>query len=892
MAATKTPRKTPAPLLQLYNQVFPPKLRRRKGYALLGRYIRQGGSVFTLVEKGVHGLVRDFGISPTDAQHFLRRANALAFHVQRQFIEQTLTGAKPPQRKPLSGPLSMVEGPSYEQLFSTDFDALCPPDALESITSPVAYLIWLLMRIRNHIEPHGDKDNQNPDLRMMPLMDRRRDIEPSLIDFISVHQSVSSVDIIIPVLETFIKAHSEGDVDVDDAMSEARFPNGMPYSRAWTTIDFVARHHDLSVGEMARVVDPASPYFLSPYGWGGHAGRALLQALGLGPYQQALLIESPLNAGDDGAVERFYTLNFGTYGLEHRNIYQVPFFCEKTKLEARQLEALLSIRSFAPTRSANVPLNKNDASLIPTGAQSGSVYLNAGETPSVGIDFGEDAGSFLHRLTDWSNSRVDRMNRKLRLDQWLGLPPDQVDALLMAAINAEAHAQPPEHKCWISNNTLQAIGLFQELRERCGCSAEDFAVFIHELSIFGRGEVLSQFDRVFNAQPFSSEPLQIGDCTFPVSPAPGEEGLTVHKICHALGINLHTYRHLAEAIAQALGRKQTLERDVKTLSSFFRMVKLPRMLGITPVEAIVLLMTLGGVSWLNALAGVPRIQSNKQPGIPSVLDVIYGMNSCVDWCTEHELPMAWMLQQVTPNTVPPAASSDERQLFEHLQSLLSAALFSNAALLMAGVPPLAGGADWLDLLAALVDHKGLVLTQAEANERDYLTYARELLDVAVRAGIGEGDAASRAPIVEKMLEVLLLARAGQVSVVKECLALYAGLRSELVVLVLTWAGGTVYQVLGQALEQRVKDDEVSAYRRRAEDEAGGLLILLAEVRRRSAVAVKFDLGTAVLEDHLSYGYRAWMNLEDKHELSLSTLYYLTVLTQAFALGVHRGRLRW
>lgn len=879
----KTPRKTPAPLLQLYTQVFPAKVRRRKGYALLGRYIRQGGSVFTLVEKGVHGLVHDFGISPTDAQHFLRRANALAVYVRRQFIEKTLSGDKTEPVRPMSGLLSLVAGPSFERLFDIPFDRLCPPDALESVTSPVGYLMELLMWIRDRIEARGDGEK-------MPLMERRTDLLQLLVDHKAVHQPVSSVDIIVPVLEKFILAHGTVDGDLDDALREARYPNGLPHCEHWKTIDFVTRHNELSVGAVVRVGDLSFPYFLQTNARGSDGERALLHGSRLGPYQRVLLTEGPVPDGDSDPSkeeqERFYLLNFGATGVEFGNINQVKFFCERTKLDALGIERLLSIRSFAPVRSANVPLEK-DESLIPSGAQSGSVYLNARLTPSVGIDYkmGEGGGGreFLHRLINVQPSRTDRMNRKLRLDQWLDLPSEQVDHLLMAAINAEVTPRMLEPDCWISDNTVQAIGLFRELGERYGCTAEDFAVFIYELSIFGHGELRSQFDRIFNAQALSPRPLQLDGSEFQVFPAPGEEALIVNQLCSGLGIDLYTYRHLAQAIAEAHGLKDTLKCSSAILSSFYRMVKLPRLLGITPVEGILLLMLLGGDSWLKALAGVPELKSNKHEGMPDVLNIIHAMESCVRWCHERDLSVLWVLQHASPVVVS-AVSLNEQQLFEQLRSLLSAALFSETALLMAGVPPLAGAAGWLDLLTLLVDSRGLVLVQEELIELEYPTFARQKLDEAVRIGIGEGDEDSRAQIVEKMLGVLLLARAGQVSVVKECLAVYAGLRPELVLLVLTWAGGTVHQVLKSALDVATHDDGAATGRRRQTDEGNPLLTLLADVQRRSSVVVKLGLSVKLLEDYLAYGYKTWLSRDKKHEFTLSTLYYLTVLSHAFTLG--------
>lgn len=857
------------PSLQMFEQVFPSL--RGAEYSTLKHYLEDGKSVFPLVEKGVSGLVADFGLSPADAQRFLQRANALAIYVRRQFIEQRLYGVDTEVAKPSSGLLSIVEGPSFEGLFDVDFDTLCPPDALESVASPVAYLVDLMKWIDQIESVPGDGVEPK-----MPLNARRTDLARLPIDFNAVHQAVSAVDIILAKLETFIEDHTDGpdDFDVNEAMSTARYPNGLPYYQAWVTLDYVARQNALSVGDVTRAVDQAFPYFLQPEAWAADGGRAMLHASRLGPYQRELLTEDPFESEDDSEQVQFYLLNFGTTSEDWRNISQVPFFCERTKLDALQLEALLSLRSFAPVRSANA-LPSDDE---PSGAQSGSVYLNAGSTPAVDIDF--DADEKLRRLSVFPEepARYDRMNRKLRLDQWMGLPPEQVDGLLVAAIHAQVRAQIPDHPWWISDHTVQALGLFQELRERYDCTAEDFSVFVDALSIFGRGDMPSQFDRVFNAQTTFQEPLKLDGGAFPVFPVASAEELTIKQLCSGLGIDLKTYSYLALTIAQAHGREDTLLRNLAIVSSFYRLVKLPRMLGMTPIEGLVLLTTLGGETWLNALAGVPVLGEVTQP---DVLNIIHAMESCVSWCRERELPVLWMVQQVSPIVASATASTNEQQLFEKLRSLLPATLFSDNALLMAGVPALAGGAVWLDLLTSLVDSNGLVITQWPSIESDYPVFARERLDTAVREGLGEDDEALRAPVIEKMLAVLLQVRAGQVSVVKESLAVYAGVTSELAIPVLTWANGTVYSVLKQALERA---NDTANGRWRAGENDDRFLALLADVRRRSAVVLKLDLSVELLEDYLAYGHLDWFDGLDKHAFSLPILYYLTVLTRAFGLS--------
>lgn len=867
------------PAQQLLAQMFSDE--QRESYAEFSTYLESGGSIFPLVERGVQGLINDYRLHPEDAQAFLRRANSLAVFVRRQFIEHTLTGAPAKITRATSGLLSIVAGPSFEQLFQPNFDALCPPQALESITSPVAYLIELLRWINQRIYAVGADDK-------LDLHVRRRDLKKLLVDFNAVHQSISALDIIVPVLETFIEEHAVADAngkktDLEDALIEARYPNGLPYYQHWVTLDFVARHHGFSVGNFVHLADLAYPYFLQPDAWDNDAGRALAFASRLGPYQRELLTEAPVDNTDSDARTAYYERNFGTDEIEWQNLNQLSFFGERTRLDARGVESMLSIREFSPTRSANVTLYEGEAG-INDSVRSGSVFINAGTAPAVTVDYHSEG--FLHRLSV-APTEIDpyeRMNRKIRLDQWLSLPAEQVDALLAAAINAEKRGVAPTYPCWISTHGVHALGLFQLLREGYGCNAEDFAAFIDQVSIYGRAESPSLFDRTFNSQGSYRQALVLDGAEFPTLPAQGVTELTISQLCSGLGIDLQTYAYLAQAIARAHGLGATLQRTPAIISSFYRLVKLPRLLGLAPVEGAMMLIQLGGVGWLDGLAGSPRIVERRDSdSTPDVLNLIYAMHSCVSWCKDHALPVSWMLQQVSPPQALAVASEAERRLFDQIRNLLPAALFNNAGLMMAGVPT-PTGLDWIQLLTVLIDSSGLVIA-SPLPETEYLAFAREMLDQAVRDGIGENNAESRGVIVERMLTVLLQAREAQVSVVRECLAVYTSLDAERGLRVLVWARSSVYQLLSLVLgrgERDVQDARRSGAQ--TNDQPDLLLSLLAEVRRRSAVVSKLDLSVLLLDDFLQYGHNAWMDQDDRHAVTIKTLYYLTSLTRAFELG--------
>ncbi|WP_330207710.1 Tc toxin subunit A [Pseudomonas sp. AM14(2022)] len=864
------------PVQQLLRQVFSDE--QRETYTDFCNYLENGGSIFPLVEQGVQGLVSHYRMKPDDARAFLRRANSLAVFVRRQFIEHSLRGSQTRVTRPDSGLLSMVAGPSYESLFSTNFDGLCPPQALESIASPVAYLIELLRWIEEKIHVIGGEEK-------LDLHVRRQDLKRLLVDFNAVHQAVSALDIIVPVLETFIE-ENDSEQDLEEALIQTRYPNGLPYYQHWVTLDFVAREHGLSVGNIAHMVDLAYPYFLQPEAWDNDAGRAFTHASRLGPYQRELLTEVPIEPDDTDARDAYYERNFGTPGTDWLNLNQVKFFGERTGLDTREIEALLSIREFAPTRSANVSVYDSEQPGADESQRSGSVYLNAATIPALSIDYREVGKEFLHRFTQAPEiiDRYERMNRKLRLDRWLELPSEQVDALLTAAIRAEARHAIPANPWWISTHQVHALGLFQSLRERYGCSAEDFAAFIDEISIYGRANVLSLFDRTFNSQGNYRQPLLLDGATFATLPVQGVAELTISQLCSGLGIDLQTYAYLAVAIERAHGFSGTLERTTAVISSFYRLVKLPRLLGITPVEGVLMLTLLGGESWVDGLAGLPQVHARlNSETTPDVLNLVYALHSCVSWCKDREIPVLWMLQQVAPLQALAVATQAEQQLFEQIRNLLPAALFNNAGLSMAGVPSLEG-LDWLRLLTELVDPTGLVI-DLQLPETDYLSRARVRFDQAIREGLGENDASVRGVLVERMLGVLLQAREAQVSVARECLAVYTGLDTERGLLMLTWAQSTVYQLLSQVSARADRDaTETPSPAARAAEQADPLLNLLADVRRRSAVASKLELSAVLLEDFLRYGHKAWMAQDDRHLLSIRTLYYLSALGRAFALS--------
>lgn len=862
------------PSVELFEQVFGKQARYKK-FAALKAYLERGDSIFPLVEKGPVRLAEDFGLSIEYAQKFLLRANALAIYLRRRYIEQLLTGETTPS--PYEGGFNT--GPSYELLFPTNFHEYAPVGALEDSTGVVGYLVQLWTWVRDNIEPYGDLD---PDTGRLFIHERRPDIEALMIDHNAMNKTISAVDIILDVLKAFIAKHTDG-ADLDEQMIERRHPYGLPYYRHWATINAVVIHHGLSVGHFSRWTSAQYPNFLQPDAWDEDGGRALELASELGPFQRALLTEDPVtDDADQDTKEAFYAKNYGLHGVDFQSLNEAKFFGARTRQDSEAIAASLSLRSYAPTRSDNVHVYEESATH--ESERSGSVFINAGKPPALDIDY-LNFSPRLSKLPNIHPETYDRMNRKRRLDLWLDVSPEQVDLLLVAAFNAERagdaeNPEPPD--IWITDKTVQSLGLFQTLRRGYGCKAADFAVFIDKMSLYGRGQAPSQFDEIFNNVLGNyREPLVIDGGDFPLLLAPGVSELTVNRICSALKIDLQTYQYLAQAIARAHGLTNKLQRSPEILSAFYRLVKLPRLLNMTPVEGLSMLTVLGGEAWVNGLAGIPAIRKNRETRntVPDVLDLVSALVSCRYWCQTRNLPVPWMLQQVTAPEVSNEASEPEQRLFGLIHDLLDKALLTNASFLRDGVRELPGR-DWRELMPSLTDPQGLVKSY-DGCEAEYLMFARQELDKAVEEGLNE-DSSVRAPIVEIMLTVLLQARDAQLSIAGKCLAQYTELDAERSLRVLSWANSTVYKLLTSIVEHMAEEWMLPLPLR--SEPLDPLFKLLAEVRRRSAIVSELDLSLETLSELLDYGINVWWKQVDRHAVVVSTVYYLSVLAHAFEIS--------
>ncbi len=872
------------------------------------RFIEEDGSVMQLVQLGPQGLMDSLGLTSHEAQLVLDKANSTLVHVARHFrIHRTIRHVP---RNPLhyTGINAMVDGPDYDKLFDPDWAATTPVGSLDANDSPAAYFIELLKKALD-LEARDETKAE----KKIPLLKRRSDLATRVIDPQMAYRMTPTVVLVNEVLSSIIENHPETPLAtnevIDDRLLNKRYPmTSLPFEWYQEQWDYVLQQNELSLGDVVRIADPASPYFKEAGAHGGRSGTAMRQASGLGPVMQALLLEDRYHmAAERSSVPTYQRVDTRTgridpdpqttdenffidnFGASYAALLDAVKFCNQTSIDSDQLASLLSIERYAPAVSPNfIPTSESRAEPgVPGPEIFGSVFINAeGSGGAIGVTQPVD-GKPDRILKNASKRHFDLINRMLRLARKIKLPYDECDRLLVAAIRAEARhsANEPASKARalqaykISSDTLRAIGVFQDFRRAYKCSAEDFASLIDEISVYTRGEQQSQFDRIFNRQSLFDTPLLLDGGSFAINPQDPRDQRTVDQICSGLAINLETWRYLSRVVAECYGLRSDLKRDVRIISSFYRLVRLASFCGITSIELAALLETMSprGSDWLRELLGHPHIGSYRTIDRADVLDVLHAVQSCVHWCRENNLEVIWLVQHVSPVIVPVVASEAELTLLQELRKRLEPTRLSEDILLGAGVPAVKSslGTDWMTLLDQLVDTNGLILPGLAQDDASYANWALQEITGAVEQV--EIDVVEVEGVKATILAVMLQARAAQNAVVQESLSVYLGVAQDLALVVLRWVEPRgVYLLLLETM--RVLGDQTRTEQTVRVDDA--ILKVLAHLVRRTAVVKKLALSSAMLATLTTQNQWRWFGLRQVEEMTLDTFYLLTIFGRA------------
>jgi len=916
------------------------------GSETINAIVAQAGSILELARGRPERWIAQ-GLRSGPAQELHERAMSAAIWIVRQYRERELRGADSLTYDVHRGFASLTDGARYDMEFDEDWSNMARPNAIEARTSPVAYLVSLYKKALS-LEQAGGEDNR------YRLEVRRPDIAAQRLDSAAMTRECSVLSLSTKILEASLLnagRSSESDaVEADRLLASARYPLSMPYEHWVEQLEVILSLFDQSVsafGELARATDPDFHYFALPGMQTDRGDDTFLLSLPIGPARRELLLEARFNGAqptNEAQIADFYWTTYRVYSKS--SLEDSAEFCTRTGATREALPGLFAVGEEAPTLSPH--LSPSTVSQQEPGPQDfGAVYINGAMPPAIELR-ATDGTQRPHlqedmetvpvnppvQLENLTNDHADRIHRLMRLSRWLGTSFREMDQLIVAAHRAEKKTGTPQ----ITRNTLKVLGIFCEMRTRYGVTAEDFAAWLDKVSIFGSGEMLPQYDRIFVNHGLLGKPLILDDSPFSarVEDNLDERGReTVQAICASLGLDTSEYTYMARVIASAYDPPQ-LTRNLEILSSFYRIASIARYLQVPPTVLIGLVQTLGQSGpILKQIAGVPSIDALPSLGATDFTAALMAVVECVRWCRDKAIDLAWLVQALRSNTTVPVASDSERQLVVSLHTSLEGLRITNEVLGQAGVPPTLDnmdtkvGIDWVSALTDVVDAQGIVLDGVSGSDTDYaLSIHNIVADVVERLASNEGlfredrgEADTlKDMVVESVTAVILRMRASQRALVEEHLATYLAISSDLVLPLMDWADQSVYDILrwvwetdgvvtpaasllAMALQRLSRSDPVARRLRAAvlpkdaafmgeEDDLENwsnvdvMLQKLGSLRRLADIARQFELDGEFLSRHAANKRQVegWTDapdlfgfrpgLDDSGAITLATLYHL------------------
>lgn len=176
-------------------------------------------SVFDVVNKSCAQLIHDYQdrFSPETITAFYRAAQSRASQITRHHLNHHASGAFS-----LSPLARSIKRATWPELFPEDNNAFCPPDSIESVDSPVAYLNNLY-RLALDIESRAGGDAQT-------LAQRRPDLASLLIDADSANTALPTQQLVSEILQQKLQLGS--DQSLAQVLASHRYPFMLPYDSA------------------------------------------------------------------------------------------------------------------------------------------------------------------------------------------------------------------------------------------------------------------------------------------------------------------------------------------------------------------------------------------------------------------------------------------------------------------------------------------------------------------------------------------------------------------------------------------------------------------------------------------------------------------------------------
>jgi hypothetical protein len=400
-----------------------------------------------------------------------------------------------------------------------------------------------------------------------------------------------------------------------------------------------------------------------------------------------------------------------------------------------------------------------------------------------------------------------------------------------------------------ATDSLRTLGVYRHFKEKYNLDAYDFTALINQITPYAITPNVPYFDQVFNSPSLFETPFTITNGYFSYTDATDPNARIVKQICAGLQISEAQFLILAKLIDNSdTTDAGKLHCSLDIVSRFYRLVMLPRWLGLSFTDGLSLLSIIGDGSALKTLAAAPIISALDDSGLPApgdILSILMAASDAADWLRQHGLSASKTYALLQDGSKVNIATNAEVNFINDINQQIPASLLTEAMFENCGVPNFAKDGTpiiWTDTLKSLVDSYGLVIDTAVT-----LADITKAVTTAI-TGIIFADLWTQPEIADILANLIYQTQVSQSGIATSALAKALGVDHSLPAFLLPWAGSSTYDLLNQswALSPTILGTAITT-----ETIPANYLQLLYQVARRSAIVKEFALTPAMLSLYLA-----------------------------------------
>lgn len=198
------------------------------------------------------------------------------------------------------------------------------------------------------------------------------------------------------------------------------------------------------------------------------------------------------------------------------------------------------------------------------------------------------------------------------------------------------------------------LAVFRHYQNTYNVSPQQFSAVLGELSPYALAPDVPFLDQVFNSSNNFDEPFKITNTSFNYTVLSGDDSRIIKQLCAGLGITRSQFLYLAKELTPT----SVLPCSLPIVSALYRLVMVPRWLGLTFNEGIALLMLVENGNALNRLASVP-VYTPAEATEGDLLDTLMALSDAAQWLSDNNLTATGMLALMqTSERVLPATTEE------------------------------------------------------------------------------------------------------------------------------------------------------------------------------------------------------------------------------------------